>query len=54
MTYLYRDPLPAPDTVISQTPDSEACIGWRSGSQPFQSPTTETLSAFGAHTRKTV
>src|SRR5436190_5221681 len=35
-------------------PESLPCIGFLRGSQPFQSPTTETESAFGAQTAKCV
>src|SRR5690349_3483782 len=35
-------------------PESDPCMGFARGSQPFQSPMTDTDCAFGAHTAKCV
>ena len=47
-------PTAAPGTTAVQTPASDGSIGWLAPSHPFQSPTTLTRRADGAHTANAV
>src|ERR1035437_8884691 len=49
---LYEVPVARAGTNISQTPPLRRRMGWRRVSQSLNSPASETVSAFGAHTAK--